>query len=64
MKTADEIRVDIISLLEARFGNTSRDFIHKLMPVNDIHILKNLYEQAAESESFEDFECFIQERTA
>jgi len=64
MKTADEIRVDIISLLEARFENSGRDFMHKLMSVKDINTLQDLYERAKETGSFEEFMCFIQDRTA
>ena len=54
MKTPDEIRVDIVSLIEARFENTNRDFMHKLMSINDINILQNLYERTLETDSFEE----------
>jgi hypothetical protein len=64
MKTADEIRVDIVSLIEARFGSTGQDIIQKLMSLADMNTLRNLYEHAAYVESFEEFICLMQDVTA
>ena len=59
METPDEIRVDIISVLEARFGRMNSAIYDRIASINDIETLRSLHERAVSTGSCEEFFSFL-----